>query len=481
MLRNIWLACCWCCVAAGAGWAQTPLQRAVQALAADPGLRGSVVGIHVIDVASGEELASHQADLALIPASTQKLITTAAALHYLGPDHRFTTRLRAVGEIRDGVLHGDLYLIGGGDPSLGSPYLEGVPGRRELTARWVAAARKAGIRSVTGRVVGDGSYYGTDGVSAEWPWSDLGNYYGAGAYGLNFHENFYFLDFNQRPGVGERPLLRGPRPRVEGLRLHNELRSGPPGSGDQAYIYGAPFGNDYFVRGSIPAGSGKFTIKGSLPDPALFAAQHLQAALGEAGIAVRLPAATDRTMGAAAFRAGLLLDEYRSPPLSRLVDRTNLRSNNLYAEALLREINKAYAREAHELASTTLITNWLGEELGLDTAPVQLLDGSGLATRNFLSARFMTAFLRTQAGKPGFVRSIPLSGRTGNMRRFLAGKATAGRVYAKSGSLNGVRCYAGYVEHPGGRRAFAVMVNNTTAEGRELRRAIFRVLEIMVR
>ena len=460
---------------------QAAVSEAIRAFVNDPELAGAAIGISVIDVGTGRTVGAYQPQLALIPASTQKLLTTAAALDLLGPDHVFTTRLLLTGELTDGTLHGDLYVVGGGDPALGSPYHEGVPGRRATLDRWTDAVRRAGVRRITGRVVGDGSYFGTAGSAGGWPWSDLGNYFGAGSYGLNFHENFYFLDLLQRSRVGAIPPVQRTRPGVPGLRLTNELRSGPRGSGDQAYIYGAPFGYDNYVRGTIPAGTGRFTIKGALPDPPLYVAQALTEQLRAAGVTVDQPATTARLVGSGAYADGRTLDVYRSPTLTGLVDRTNLRSNNLYAETLLRALNKSRGRENHELASTAELTAWLTAR-GLDVSAVRLEDGSGLATRNYFPAAFMTAFLRDRAGDDRWRASIPLAGRTGSLRSALRGTAAEGRLWAKSGSLGGVRAYAGYARRPDGSElAFSIMVNNFTVESRALRQKMFRLMTALCR
>lgn len=457
--------------------AQTTIQDHIRSFARDPDLAGALISISVMELATGRTVGGHQSELACIPASTQKLLTTAVAMDVLGPDHRFETKLIIAGDIVEGgVLNGDVYLVGGGDPSLGSPYLDGVPGLNGMLGRWRDKLRAAGIRRVNGRVIGDGSYFGTHAASGGWPWSDLGNYYGAGAYGLNIHENFYFLDFLQRGRVGAIPPVQRTRPEVPGLRLTNELRSGPRGSGDQAYIYGAPFGYDNFIRGSIPIGSGRFTIKGALPDPALFAAQALCRFLKDSGISVSLPAESDRNQGSGRFASGRVLDTYRSPPLSTLVDRTNLRSNNLYAEALLREVNKNRGAEAYELSSTKVVTDWL-EAAGLPIMTIRVDDGSGLATRNFFSADFMTRFLRHQAERGRWRESIPMAGQTGSMKGYLKGTAAVGRLSAKSGSLGAARAYAGYADRADGRElAFAIMVNNFTIESKDVRKKMHALM-----
>ncbi|PPK87409.1 D-alanyl-D-alanine carboxypeptidase/D-alanyl-D-alanine-endopeptidase (penicillin-binding protein 4) [Neolewinella xylanilytica] len=439
--------------------AQLTLERVIDDFVTSPALEHATVGIAVREVASGRQIAGRNAELSLIPASTQKLLTTAAAMDLLGADYRFRTRLVAGGDIDAGTLTGDLFIIGGGDPTLGSPYMDGVADLETVLENWVAAIQERGIRRITGAIVGDGSYYGTAGTGRGWPWSDLGNYYGAGVHGLNLNENAYYLSFTQRPAQGSTPPVSGTDPAIPGLRFINELRSGPANSGDNAYIFGAPYNYDHYVRGTIPRGSGQFRIRGAIPDPPLLAAQLLREKLTKAGIRVDEPA-TCRRLFAGTIRNGEQLLETFSPTLAEIADRTNMRSVNLYAEGLLREMNKAAGTPAHELDDTDVIVDWL-EKRGLPTSSVRLRDGSGLDPRNFFSPSFMTAFLVDRAGAERWLETIPVAGRSGSLRNTLRGTAAEGRVRAKSGTVNAVRAYAGYVDRPDGQRlAFSVVVNN---------------------
>lgn len=455
------------------------IQSAIDRLRAYPELAGATVAVDVIDLASGQRIAAYQADKALIPASTQKLLTTGVALDILGPKAVFNTQLAHDGRIENGVLTGNLYIVGGGDPSLASPLMEGTKAGEVLLAEWIAAVRGAGIREIRGSIIADDSYFGTTGISMGWPWADLGNYYGVGAYGLNWHENFYYLDFNQRQSLGSTPSVWRTRPFVPGLRFYNEVRTAGANTGDNAYIYGAPFNYDNYLRGTIPAGSGRFTIKGSIPDPALFVAQLLTEALEEEDFKVTMPPTSSRISGAIYPGNGTVLHRQNSPPLSEIAGRTNLRSINLFAEALLRQINKARGVADHELSSTEAMMEYLENELRLDVSTTQLNDGSGLSPRNFFPPALMTAFLRAKAEDAVFRETIPLAGRTGSMRNYLKGTAAEGRLYAKSGSVNAVRCYAGYAFPADGRQlAFSVMVNNY-ANGRGLHAQLLDFMEAL--
>jgi D-alanyl-D-alanine carboxypeptidase/D-alanyl-D-alanine-endopeptidase (penicillin-binding protein 4) len=467
------------------------VQEAVSDFARTQVLSSAVISVDVRSVPDGRVIAAHQPELACIPASTQKLVTTAAAMDVLGPDYRFETKLVADGPIENGVLLGNLYIVGGGDPTLGSARMEGTKEWRAVVADWVEAVRARGITRITGAVVGDGSYFGTDGAAAGWPWADLGNYYGAGAYGLNLNENAYVLSFAQRPKQGATPPIVGTDPEVPGLTFANELTSGPPGSGDRAYIYGAPFNYRQFVRGSIPAGTGRFRIRGSIPDPPLFAARQLNDRLEAAGTEVIQPPTTTLDLGRPPGEEATVLHRTPSPPLAAIVDRTNLTSNNLYAEALFRLLEKQRTTRRHgalpvsrvppqSYSSDNAVMDWL-EEQNVPTEGVHLIDGSGLSPRNFFPPRFLTDLLIARAGDTRWKESIPLAGRSGSMRRVLTGTPAVGRLYAKSGTIRAVRAYAGYVDRPDGQRlAFSIAVNNHSLSGRTLNGLLHRLMGELV-
>ncbi len=453
---------------------QSAAEQAIERLLASPALAHASVAIDVVSLPSGKRIAAHDPTRALIPASTLKLLTTGVALRLLGANSTFATRLYAKGAVRNGVLEGDIYIVGEGDPSLASDQLEGISSAKELLSTWVQAIQAAGIQAINGSVIADDSYFGSDGIGMGWPWADLGNYYGAGAYGLNWHENYYYLDFIQRQTEDSRPSVIRTRPTIPGLQFLNEVRVGPSGSGDNAYIYGAPFHYLNYIRGTIPAGTGAFTIKGAIPDPALFVAQSLTEELRAAQIKIAAPPSSSRISAQPYTGGGQQLHVQQSPPLKKLVARTNLRSINLYAEALLRKINKKRGVSTTALASTEGLLGYLRESMQLPTEGVNLEDGSGLGTRNFFSPAFMTAFLQKMAAEEDFLNSIPLAGETGSMRNVLKGTKAEGRLYAKSGTVAAVRCFAGYaITQSKQKVAFSVMVNNHTLASREINQLLY--------
>lgn len=468
--------------------AQSAIQRAVDEFARDGDLNHASVGVFVLDVNSGREVASFDPDRGLTPASTQKTLTTATALAILGGDYRFTTKLEYDGQIdAQGVLQGNLYLTGGGDPTLASPTMDGVMRLDELLSRLRLAVQQAGIQRINGHIVGDGAAFGSgsDAVGASWRWLDMGNYYGAGAFGLNIHDNLYYLQFQQQDQLDENPPVAAVRPAVPGLYFINELRSAGRGTGDNAYIYGAPYTYERYIRGTIPVGSGRFTIKGSLPDPPLFAAQQLQGALESVGILAMRPPTTHRDPPQNAQPKRMLLYGHNSPPLRTIVERVNMESVNLYAEVLLRAVGLAKkGRGTADAGLDALQEYWKAR--GLDFDPITLEDGSGLSPQNVVTARFLAQMLRLayreEPIRDDFYRSLPLAGRSGSLENALRSTPAEGKLRAKSGTLQHVRTFTGYAPASDGRLlAFAILVNNYSGSGGDVRRKIYDLMAALCR
>lgn len=458
--------------------AQNPYQSAASRLAADPSLKNGSLSISVIDVESGRLVASHEPERSLSPASNLKVLTTASALALLGPGYRFQTQLEYDGTIgREGVLSGNLYLTGYGDPTLGSPLMEGAVPLAPLMEGLRMAVQQAGIRRIDGAVIGDGSAFGSRSSVGSWQWEDMGNYYGAGAWALNLHENLHYLHFQQQGQLGAIPPIVGVEPEVPGLQFVNEVTSAARGSGDNAYIFGAPYQFNRYVRGTIPVGSGIFTIKGSVPDPPLFAAQCLRQSLATVGILSA--GASGRLNGQPGGRRQLYT--HYSPPLAQIVNRTNMESVNLYCEAMAKVMGWEKKREGSTAAGLEVIREfWEGQ--GLDWAGCYLSDGSGLSEANAVTSLFLARLLRLMARQEEslfgpFYESLPEAGRSGSLKNALKGTAAEGRLRAKSGTLERVRAYSGYATARDGRLlAFSVIANNYAGSGGAMRQKMERFM-----
>lgn len=459
---------------------QSSLAVGVKKLVEDPALRNGSLGLIVVEVGSGKVLAQHQANKTIIPASIQKVLTTATALGILGKDYVFETYLQYDGEIdNQGVLHGNLYITGTGDPTLGSQEMNGVKGLDEIMTRLRMAVQQKGIRRIEGHIVGDGTYFETGVGAPNWPWSDLGNYYASGAWGLNIHENLYYLRFQQVSTLGQSPRIAEIEPTVPGLSFRNEIKSASRNSGDNAYIYGAPYTYERYVRGTIPVGARLFSIKGAIPDPPLFTAQYLEQALRSVGIVSDGSAASQLDLDNSNIRRKLLYT-HQSPVLADIIDRANKKSVNLYCESLLKAMGKANSGEGSFKAGVEAVENyWKDKGLSLDGIFIQ--DGSGLSPRNGVTADFFAKMLRLVAQDRDLfeplLASLPQAGMSGSLRSKFKGTAAYGKLWAKTGTMGRVRTYAGYATNAGGKQlAFVVMANDYSGSGSAMRQKLDRFL-----
>ncbi len=444
------------------------LLRQLDTFQTSPVGRFGTVALSVRRVSDGRELIGYNARRSLPSASTLKLITTATALSVLGPDYTYTTTLEYDGTISDGVLNGNLYLRGTGDPSLGSGRFPGYPGLPALLGSWSEAVRAAGIRQVQGSVVGDASLYDDLTTPDTWPYGDLGNYYGASLSALNINENLYRVSFRPGRAVGASANPLRMDPAVPYLTFRNTVTTDAAGTGDQVVIYGAPFQNRQWLTGKVPLG-GEFVVKGALPDPAYHAAY----ALGQQLILdkVELTGAPTSVGGGLPPTSGLagkrtVLAQYRSPALVALVRETNFQSINLYAEALLRTTALRLDKVVNSTDASLETLNVFWKTKGVDLEGFRIRDGSGLSAVGALTAGNMTGILSAMgrdAAFPAFYGTIPIVGQTGTVRNLAKGTAAAGNIRAKSGSIEGVRAYAGYFTATDGEQmSYCVLINKFT-------------------
>jgi len=466
-------------------YAQTPLQKAITQLSADADLKHAGFGFCLIDVDENKIIAQHNPDLGLLPASSLKVVTTATALGVLGANYQFKTTLEYDGDLLpDGTLRGNIYIKGSGDPTLASHEMEGVMGFDELMQNFADAIKQAGIKRIDGGIVGDASFFETKATGRTWIWEDMGNYYGGGTYGLNIHENLYYLDFQQSAKLNQAPRVAAIRPKVPDLDIINELQSAAANTGDNAYIFGSPYTRVRYVRGTLPIGAGTFTVKGSLPEPAYFAAYHLAKTLEKNNIYTGMCMQTQRIFTENKNPKRRVIFTVTSPPLRDIIERANIKSINLYCESLLKTMGaEKQAKGTTESGLEVIKKYWAAR--GLDMTGFVMRDGSGLSTRNAISTKHLAQIMRKVAKDPtifeDFNASLPLAGKNGALKNMFEGTAAAGNIRAKSGYMEGVRSYTGYVKNKAGKlMAFSIIVNNYSGSAGAMRKKIEKVMAAMV-
>ncbi|MFT4031421.1 MAG: D-alanyl-D-alanine carboxypeptidase/D-alanyl-D-alanine-endopeptidase [Siphonobacter sp.] len=405
---------------------------------------------------TGLSILAYQHRKAMPPASTMKLITTATVMSVLNENYSYVTLLQTDGIIRNDSLLGNVWIKGSGDPSLGSGRFKDSPDLNDLLKIWVAALRKKGIRHISGSVIGDASVFDENTVPDGWVWEDVGNYYGAGVSGLNVNENIYRVYFLPANNLYEIAGVARVIPELSGVAMVNRVLMDEAGTGDQVTIYSSPFGNQILLDGYIPRGRSEFPVKGAIPNPATFAAQQLRNAIIQADISIGGGAYSSFEFirkGKITFPSDTLL-AVQSPVLKDLVAECNYQSINLYAEAFLRTIAVAKKYGNTTKAGINALTQFWKSK-NLDLSGFKIKDGSGLSPQSVLTTDNMTDILTMASREPSFqafYATIPVLGRDGTVKNLGKGTKAAGNVRAKSGSIGGVRTYAGYFTSKSGEQ-----------------------------
>lgn len=465
------------------------LKDALTELRKSKDLRNGMLGFQVMEVESGEVLASNNASKTLLPASTLKTFTSGASLSILRESFTFQTELQYDGTIdANGVLQGNLYIKGGGDPTLGS---DRFPGRTDISTvqhKWLDAIAEAGIKEINGSVIGDASIFEDALIPETWVWQDIGNYYGAGACGLTFHENTYYLYFKPHATVGEKAEVLRAEPPMPNIEFINEMKTGKRGSGDNGYIFGTHYSYHRYLRGSIPQGKEEFSIKGCIPDPALYAADTLSRFLREAGIEVSGGASTMRLLNIedkAPEGERTRIHKHTSPKLKEIIYWLNKKSINLYAETILKMCgHRRYGLGSTDNGLKAVRLYWAAK--GLDLDGLQQQDGSGLSRYNGITPGQLAGALRIVAQQPwykGFHESLPIAGDSkdiGSIRSLCKGTSAANNLRAKSGYISRVRGYAGYVTNQSGKLlSFAMLANNYSCSNRTMKKHFEKLMILL--
>ncbi len=462
--------------------AQINIQRSVDYFVQDIVNKNASISIKIIDLDADSTLASYREQSSLICASTAKLFTTSSALKVLGKSYQAKTRFYCDGIVDSlGVLHGDLWIRGGGDVSLGSRYFNSKGDEFDFMEAWLDSLNSIGIKKINGKLITDGSEFGYAGVPDGWDWSDMGNYYGVGASGINFYDNtlrFYFK--TGRPGGYVKFI--GTKPVIKDLFFQHDIVAANI-SRDRSYIYGSPFSSVRFGRGRIPAYKDSFCVKGSMPDPEMQLAVDFGQFLETRGINILEGVSSNRFLRKETdFYTSLnYLFSYSGQDLMTIINKTNLYSVNLYAEAILNLIGYNSTGDGSTKSSiSALYRLWKNK---IDLTGLTLKDGSGLSRKNAISASHFCQLLESIYESniySDFKGSLPIAGRTGTLKYVCSGQKGANRIFAKSGTLGNVKAYSGYVETVSGKNlAFALIVNNFNCTRSEIVKKMESVFNAM--
>lgn len=411
------------------------------------------IGIYIKDLKTGRVIADRNSSLALMPASVMKVVTTASALHFLGENFRFTTDVSLTGNRREdnsGVWEGNLVVRSVGDPTIES---ENFKGNLGFCDSIVSNIRRLGIKEINGRIIVEQTLSNA-GQIPEWQISDVACGYGAGLNGFNFMDNTLTVT----PATGSvKPYAPGLEIECVATTAGNQQLRGI--NSNQLFIFARSFANK------------KWVISTTMPDPSAVFTAQLMSRMSESGISL-----TDKTVKTGNADASELVYSHKSPASKDIFKSLMVRSDNLFAEGMLRATLPGDSRYQAIKKEKELWT-----ERGLSTKTVVISDGSGLARTNRLSPRFIAGVLEYMAKNEKsstFVSFFPKAGKDGTMKGFLAKTPLQGKIAMKTGSVNGVQCYAGYKLGVNGKptHVVVIMVNNFFCSRQSLRKAIEAML-----
>jgi D-alanyl-D-alanine carboxypeptidase/D-alanyl-D-alanine-endopeptidase (penicillin-binding protein 4) len=408
-------------------------------------------GVAVVSLASGDTLFTHNADRQLLPASTMKLFTAAVALERFGPDYRLVTEVLREGALgADGTVRGNLVLRGTGDPSFSRRYADDASGETPIAAiaRLVA---QAGVRRVSGDIIGDASAFEERKVPEGWRSRYLGSSYAARVSALSYNENL--LAVTVKP-AGKSAALTF-EPALSGIAIVNSVKV-VAGRGSRISIVQRESGIE--VRGTIGRAHKGRRVQVVAEHPALVTTAAFRAALEQRGVAVDGGARLAKVASGAPRVAAL-----SSASIGELVGTMNGESNNHFAELLFRNAARSVGVVGSAENANILLRRFLWEKAHVPPTSVYAADGSGLSTADRVTPRAMVQLLGYADRAPWrdvLEQSLPIAGRTDGLRRRMRYTPAMGNLRAKTGTTNDVASLSGYVTALDGERmAFAFIYN----------------------
>ena len=416
-------------------------------------------GISVKSLSQGEKIYSRDAEYYFIPASTVKLMTTAAALVKLTPNYRISTSIY-------GDSKGNLYLVGRGDPSLTAIQLEDLA--QQLKNR--------GINRVN-ELIADEGYFRGFAVHPNWEWEDIQAGYGAPINSLILHQNS--LDLILSPQQVNQPLkVTWVRPQqAQGWEIKNNTVTVRENEREFVEIGRDLTRSIVYVSGQLRVGSEPEPVYAAVVEPTENFIREFKRILETKGIRVL----KTRIVSNSQYNLPELA-RVESPPISELIQTVNLESNNVFAEALLRTLGvQEPSLDAVETGLTAI--KKILKKLGVEPESYIIVDGSGLSRQNLVSPEALTQTLLGMANLPLFEiyqKSLPVAGETGTLKWRFRDTTAAGIVYAKTGTLTGVSALAGYIYPPHYQPlVFSILVNHSNLSTSELRKAIDEIVILL--
>jgi serine-type D-Ala-D-Ala carboxypeptidase/endopeptidase (penicillin-binding protein 4) len=444
------------------------LAYAYKLFMADSQLRSAISSLYVIDANSNKVVFDRNSRVGLATASTMKIITSATAYELLGKGFRYTTEFGYNGQLQDGNLRGNLYIRPSGDPTLGS-WRWKQTSEDSVMYRVISAFRNTPIKKYNALVVDAFGWEG-EAIPGGWTWDDLGQYYGAPADALNWHENQFDMTLQSGDKPGDPVVIKNTRPHLYTYNYISYVKSASKGSGDNSYMYLPLNSTTGVVRGTIPAGEKNFVISGAMPSGKNQFLATLSDSLSRNGIqSLSSPVIFDSTITSTGIDLkATIIHREESPELDSMVFWFLRKSINLYGEALVKTIAFKSNQAATTENGTKIIRDyWVNKNIGIDQNELNNQDGSGLSPQDRITTHAQVAILKYAKKQPWFAGY------------YLAFPEYNG-MKMKSGTINRVKGFCGYqVSSNGHEYIFSFLVNNYNGSATTLVQKMYKVLDLL--
>ncbi|WBV53420.1 D-alanyl-D-alanine carboxypeptidase/D-alanyl-D-alanine endopeptidase [Chryseobacterium gambrini] len=433
------------------------LDEATKNLMNSSGAISSNLSFYVSDE-NGNFIYEYQGSKGLSTASTQKIFTAGTALEILGKNYTYKTVSSYSGNISGGNLNGNLFISSTGDPTLGSWRYEAYK-PENFKQKLIDAIKKSGIKKISGDLVIDDSYFDHQTIPGGWPWNDLGNYYGAGVWGINWRENQFDININGN----EFKSFSYP---LEGVNWLNDLKVG--GSSDQSLIFTAPHSDVALINGTLPAKT--VTVSGSVPNPPLQLGAEVKQWLKDSGIDFSGKVLTNSQLeieGKKALQApkNNVILTYESPTLDKIIYWFLRKSINFYGETLIKTLGKEKKGDPSFKSGVAYLKEFWKSK-GINPNMINFADGSGLSPQNYVAAKAEVQALLYARKQPWF-------------ESYYDGFPTHDNgMKMKSGTMSDTKSYAGYHTSKDGKKyVFSIIINNYEGSGSTELQKILNVLK----
>jgi D-alanyl-D-alanine carboxypeptidase/D-alanyl-D-alanine-endopeptidase (penicillin-binding protein 4) len=467
--------------------ARSATETAVDDFTHLPQIENASLGIKVVNLETNKTLFKLNSDRSLVPASNMKLLTTGIALEVLGKDYRFKTTLAYDGEIgTDGTLDGNIYIIGGGDPTLGSKYLAAEDPERmtmeekkkqlEFLDIWAEKIKIMGIKKINGQIVADPSYYPRITLSQTWEWGDLRYTFASRPDGLTFLDNNIRLTLRR----GKDDIRASFLPSYSNTIVTNRV-VGDDKIPSKITLVAVPYSNEIIVFGTMDRAIISYNTV--MQDPASTLAAIFAKTLGECGIknnGGRLRGKNDK-----AVNENNLIYTHYSPELEKIIAYTNKYSVNLFAEHLKIEVEKKLRRENKEIKEVikeetpkTVKEYWSNR---ISAKGLYIYDGSGLSRYDGVTPDTIVGvlkYMKESENFSSFYDSLAEPGRNGTFKKFKGNTVLVDNLRGKSGTLTGIKSYGGYIYNvDGDLLAFSIIINHHGMNGSAVSEKLEKLME----